>query len=452
MKIVIVGCGKVGKTIANELIKEHHDIILVDKNAELVENVSNSIDVIGVIGNGASLNILKEAGIETADVLIALTGADEINMLCCLFAKKANNNLKTIARVRNPIYSSEISYIKDELGLTMTINPEMITAREISRLIRWPNALKVDSFIRGKVELISFAINGNKRLVNKTIAQIKKTYNGDILFVGIERNKEAIIPNGETIIMDGDKVSVCATPLVASKFLEKIGIYKPPIKNCLIVGGSDIAFYLASILQKSNIDVAIMDKDPKRCDYLSINLPYASIINDNASDDNVLIQEGLHESDAFCALTGIDEENVILSLYAKSISEAKIITKVNHIGYESVLNNLDVGAMVSPKSITASNIIAYIRALANAGENEVETMHRILNGKAEALTFVIKEKTESIGIKLEELKTKDNLLICLIIRGNKIIVPSGKDMIEIGDTVLVVTTQQGFNTIEDIRA
>ena len=270
------------------------------------------------------------------------------------------------------------------------------------------------------------------------------------MFVGIERNKEAIIPNGETIILDGDKVSVCATPAVASKFLDKIGIYQSPIKNCFIVGGSDIAFYLASILHKSNIDVAIMDMDPKRCDYLSINLPYASIINGCASDDNVLIEEGLPECDSFCSLTGIDEENVILSLYAKSSSKAKVITKVNHISYESVLNNLDVGALVSPKNITANSIIAYIRALANSGENEVETMHRILNGKAEALTFVIREKTKSIGVTLEKLKTKDNLLICLIIRGNQIIVPSGKDKIEIGDTVLVVTTHQGFNTIEDI--
>ena len=433
MKVVIVGCGKVGKTIAEELVKENHDIILIDENAELVEDVSNSLDIIGVVGNGASLNILKEAGIETADVLIAVTSADEINMLCCLFAKKANKELKTIARVRNPIYSSELSYIKDEL-----------------RLIRWPSALKVDSFIRGKVELISFAVNGNKKLVDKSLAQIKKTYSEDILFVGIERNKEAIIPNGETIILDGDKVSVCATPAVASKFLDKIGIYQSPIKNCFIVGGSDIAFYLASILQKSNIDVAIMDMDPKRCDYLSINLPYASIINGCASDDNVLIEEGLPECDSFCSLTGIDEENVILSLYAKSSSKAKVITKVNHISYESVLNNLDVGALVSPKNITANSIIAYIRALANSGENEVETMHRILNGKAEALTFVIREKTKSIGVTLEELKTKDNLLICLIIRGNQIILPSGKDKIEIGDTVLVVTTHQGFNTIEDI--
>ncbi len=450
MKVIIVGCGKVGKNIAKELAKEKHDVVVIDRHQNIVESTSNSIDAIGVVGEGASLSILQEAGIESSDVLIAVTNADEVNLLCCLFAKKANPNVKTIARVRNPMYSSEINYIKDELGLTMAINPEMITAREISRLIRWPSALKVDSFLRGKIELISFAVNGNKKLVNKSIAQIKKMHNDDILFVGIERKGEAIIPKGDTVILDGDKVSVCGTPSVTTNFLNRIDIYESPIKNCLIVGGSNTAFYLAKILEKSNIDVAIMDMDPKRCDYLAEELPEASIINSCASDDNVLIEEGLPECDSFVSLTGIDEENVLLSLYAKSVSKAKVITKVNHISYDGVLNNMDVGALVSPKNITANNIVAYIRGLANSGENEVETMHRILSDKAEALTFEIKEKTKSIGSSLESLKTKDNLLICLIVRGNKLIIPSGKDTMEIGDTVLVVTTHQGLNTIEDI--
>ncbi len=452
MKIIIVGGGKVGKTIAKELAKEKHDIVLIDHHQDVVENLSNSIDVLGVAGNGASMNILLEAGVQDADVLIAVTNADEINMLCCLFAKKANKDLKTIARVRNPIYTNEISYIKEELGLSMTINPEMITAREISRLIRWPSALKVDSFVRGKVELISFAVNDNKNLVNKSIAQIKKEHNGDVLFVGVERKHEAIIPNGDTVILNGDKVSVCGTPIDTSNFLNCIGIYQSPIKNCLIVGGSSTAYYLTQILQKSNIDVVIMDMDAQRCEFLAENLPDASIINSCASDDNVLIEEGLPECDSFCSLTGLDEENVLLSLYAKTISKAKIITKVNHISYDGVLNNLDVGAVVSPKNITANNIIAYIRGLCNSGENEVETMHRILNNKAEALTFMIKEKTKSVGKTLEELKLKDNLIVCVIIRNEKIIVPSGKTTIEIGDNVLVVTTHQGLNTIEDIVA
>ncbi len=452
MKIIIVGGGKVGKTIAKELAKEKHDIVLIDHHQDVVENLSNSIDVLGVAGNGASMNILMEAGVDDADVLIAVTNADEINMLCCLFAKKANKDLKTIARVRNPIYTNEISYIRDELGLSMTINPEMITAREISRLIRWPSALKVDSFVRGKVELISFAVNDNENIVNKTIAHIKKEHDGAVLFVGIERNNEAIIPNGDTVILKGDKVSVCGTPIETSNFLEEIGIYQSPIKNCLIVGGSSTAYYLTQILQKSNIDVVIMDMDSKRCEFLAENLPDASIINSCASDDNVLIEEGLPECDSFCSLTGLDEENVLLSLYAKTISKAKIITKVNHISYDGVLNNLDVGAVVSPKNITANNIIAYIRGLSNSGENEVETMHRILNNKAEALTFMIKEKTRSVGKTLEELKLKNNLIVCVIVRNEKIIVPSGKTTLEIGDNVLVVTTHQGLNTIEDIVA
>ena len=452
MKIIVVGGGKVGKTIAKELTKEEHDIVLIDDNADIVENFTNSTDVLGVVGNGVSLNILKEAGVETADVLIAVTSEDEVNMLCCLFAKKANRNLKTIARVRSPMYTSELSYIKDELGLTMTINPERITAREISRLIRWPSALKVDSFVRGKVELISFPVNDNKYLVNKSIADIMKAYNDsdEILFVGVERNDEAIIPNGNTVILKGDKVSVCGKPISASKFLNHIGIYQSKIKNCLIAGGSKIAYYLTTILQKSNIEVAIVDKDAKRCDELAELLPNASIINGYASDDNELLEEGLPEADSFCSLTGIDEENVLLSLYAKSISKAKVITKVNHISYEGVLNKLDVGALVSPKNITAASIVSYIRSLNTENDNEIETMHRILSNKAEAITFVIREKTKIVGKKLNDLNLKDNLLICSIIRGEEIITPSGKSTIEIGDTVLVVTSDQGLKTIEDI--
>lgn len=450
MKIIVVGCGKVGKTIATELANENHDIVLVDNNANIVEEVSNSIDVLGVVGHGASLNTLKDAGVEDADVLIAVTNADEVNMLCCLFAKKANNNLKTIARVRNPMYTDEINYIKDELGLTMTINPEMITAREISRLLRWPGALKVDTFVRGKVELISFLVEDNKKLVNKNIAKIMKDYSDEILFVGIERKDEAIIPDGKTVIKKGDKVTICARPIAATNFLNKIGIYQSPIKNCLIAGGSKIAYYLAKILIRAKMDVAIVDKDPNRCDELAGLLPEASIISGYASDDNILIEEGLPEADSFCSLTGIDEENVLLSLYAKSISKAKVITKVNHISYEGVLNNMDVGALISPKNITANYIIGYIRSLDTRSENEVETVHKILSNKAEALSFVIKEKTEIIGKTLQELKTKDNLLICSIIRGNEIITPSGKTTIEVGDMVIVVTSQPGLKTIEDI--
>ncbi|MDO4500382.1 MAG: Trk system potassium transporter TrkA [Erysipelotrichaceae bacterium] len=450
MKILVVGCGKVGRTTAEELAKENHDVVLIDKNPGLVEEVSNSIDVLGVAGEGSSIKILKEAGVEKCDLVIAVTNADETNMLTCLFAKKLNKNCKTIARVRNPHYIEDINYVQNELGIDVTINPEMITARQISRLIRWPNALNVDSFVNGKIETISFAVGDNHNLVGKSLIEIKKIYRDDVLFVGIERGSEAIIPNGDTVIAENDKVTICATPKNATIFLNKLGIYQMPIKNCMIVGGSKIAYYLATILQNMNIDICILDKDRNKCEELASLLPKASIVHGYASDDNILIEEGLPDADCFVSLTGIDEENVLLSLYAKTISQAKIITKVNHISYKGVLNNLDVGALVSPKLITADDIISYVRGMSNATANDVEAMHHFLDNKAEALTFVINKKTNVVGVPFEKLKLKKNLLICYIVRQGAIIIPNGSTCMEVGDTVLLVTTNSGLKSIEDI--
>lgn len=451
MKIIIVGCGKVGRNIAEELVKEKHNIVLIDSDADLVEEVSNSIDVLGVVGNGVSMSVLKEAGIEDADILLAVTNADEINLLCCLFAKKINKDCKTIARVRNPIYNEEINYIRDELGLTMTINPEMITAREMSRLIRWPNALQVESFEKGRVELISFAVNDNNKLVGKSVKDIMAASRVQVLFVGVERGEEAIIPHGDTVIEKGDKVCIASTPEAVSAFLNDLGIYQSPIKSIMIAGGSKIAYYLSVILQKQKIKVSIIDKDKKRCEELADLLPKATIINGYASDDNLLVEEGLLDSDCFCSLTGVDEENVFLSMYAKSINkDCKVITKVNHISYDGVLSNLDVGALVAPKKITAANIVSYVRGISNAKGNDVETMHRILNNKAEALSFRIIEKTRIIGVPFESLHIKDNLLIASIVRGNDVIVPTGKTTMEVGDIVLVVTSNPGLSAIEGI--
>lgn len=452
MKIIVVGCGKVGKTIASELAKESHDIVLIDKNADLVEDLSNSIDVLGVTGEGSSIKILKEAGVENADLVIAVTSADETNMLTCLFAKKINKQCKTIARVRNPNYIEDIYQVKDELGIDMTINPEMITARQISRLIRWPSALNVDSFVRGKLELISFAVKGNLNFVNKTVMDIRKTFKNDVLFVGVERGDTAIIPKGDTVIEENDKVTICATPDNTTSFLNKAGIYQMPIKNCLIAGGSKIAYYLSTILVKHGIDICIIDKDLKKCEELAESLPMVSVVNGYASDNNVLMEEGLPDADCFVSLTGLDEENVLLSLYAKSASKAKVITKVNHISYEGVLNNLDVGSLVSPKLITADYIVAYVRGLNNAIGNDVETMHHILNNKAEALSFMINKKTDVIGVPFEKLHFINELLICYIVRQGKVIIPNGSTCMEIGDTVLVVTTNKGLKSIEDTIA
>ena len=450
MKIVIVGCGKVGANIAEELAQEKHDIALVDSNANVVQELSNSLDVLGVIGDAVSLSTLQDAGVEKSDVLLAVTSSDETNMLCCLFARKANPKIKTIARVRNPIYSKEINYIKDELGLTLIINPEMATAREIARLLRFPGVAEVEHFSRGRVELTSFVVPQDNVLANKTVAEMAKVFNFNVLFVGVERGEEVIVAHGDTMFMPGDKVSVIARPTEMSSFFTYIGLVQNPVKSVMICGGSTIAYYLAKLLIRSNIQVKIIERDKDKCEQLADLIPEANIIYADATDNNVLIEEGIENDDAFISLTNVDEENIMLSLFAKSLSKTKVVTKVNHITFDSVMNKLDVGSIVYPKRITADNIITYVRGLSNASSSNITALYRILDNKAEAMTFKIFKESKLTSKPLKELTIIDNLLICAIIRDDEVIIPSGHDVINVGDIVLIATTNKGIESIEEI--
>lgn len=450
MKILIVGCGKVGRNIAEELIQEGHNIVLVDSDSSIVQEVSNSLDVLGVIGDAASLDTLKEADVENSDVLLAVTSSDEINMLCCLFSRKVNPKIKTIARVRNPIYSKEITYIKDDLGLTLIINPEMATAREMARLLRFPQAMEVQHFSRGRVELTSFVVPDDNTIANKKVMDIAKIFNFSILFVGVERNDEVIVPHGDTIILPEDKVSIIGKPSEVTAFFSYIGLLQNPIKSVMICGGSTIAYYLASMLIKSKIDVKIIESNKEKCEQLADLLPEATIINGDATDHSLLVEEGVDLVDAFISLTNVDEENLMLSLFAQNSTEAKVITKVNHIELDSVMNKLDVGSLVYPKYITADNIITYVRGLSNAKSSNITALYRILDNKAEAMTFKIVKESELTAKKLMDLKIIDDLLVCAIIREDDVIIPSGQDQICVGDIVLIATTNKGIDTIEEI--
>lgn len=450
MKIIIVGCGKVGSNIAEELVQEKHNIVLVDSNSEIVHSLSNQFDVLGVIGDAASLSTLKDADVEKSDVLLAVTSSDEVNMLCCLFARKANPNIKTIARVRNPIYSKEIAYIKDELGLTLIINPEMAAAREIARILRFPAAMEVETFSRGRVELTSFVVPEGNIIANKKVYEVSKIFNSNILFVGIERNDEVIVCHGNSLIKPNDKISLIAAPSDMTKFFSYIGLLQNPIKSVLMCGGSTIAYYLARLLIKSNIAVKIVEQDKERCEQLADLLPDASIICGDATDHSLLIEEGLNEADAFISLTNVDEENVMLSLYARNSSKAKVITKINHITFDSVMSKLDVGSIVYPKHITADNIITYIRGLSAASSSNITALYRILDNKAEAMTFKIVKESKLTSMTLQELNIIDDLLICAIIRNDDVIIPSGHDKIQVNDIVLVATTNKGIESIEEI--
>lgn len=449
MYIIIVGCGKVGSAITEQLIKEGHSITVIDIDKNAVETISNKVDVMGIIGNGASHTVQIEAGIEKADLLIAVAGSDELNLLCCLIAKKAGN-CHTIARVRNPIYSSEIALIKEELGLSMTVNPEYAAAMEIARLLRFPSAIKIDTFAKGRVELLKFKIQPGSKLHNFMLMDISSHLHCDVLVCVVERGEEVIIPNGSFVLKEKDVISIVASPKNANDFFKKIGVLTNQVKDALLVGGGDISYYLTEQLINMGISVKIIEKNRERCEELSDSFPRAIIINGDGIDQNLLLEEGLENTEAFAALTNLDEENIMLSLFAKSQTKGKLITKVNRITFDEVINELDLGSVICPKYITTEYIIRYVRAMQNSIGSNIETLYKIIENKAEAMEFWIHEESPIVGIPLEKLNLKENILICCINHKGKIITPKGQDVIQVGDTVIIVTTNTGLNDIRDI--
>ena len=449
MNIIIVGCGKVGSTLAKQLSKEGHDISIIDINDKVVEEFSNSHDVMGIVGNGAAYSIQKSAGIEKAHLLIAVTGSDELNLLCCLIARKAGN-CETIAKVRNPIYYKEIGFIKEELGLSMVINPDYEAASEIARILRFPSAIDINVFNKGSVELLSFKLEKGSILHDMKVQEIRAKLKFDILVCMVERGEEVIIPNGEFILKENDIISIIAPHKKATEFFVKIGMIKNPVKNSMLIGGGDISYYLAKRLIKYGIDVTLVEKDEKRCEELSELIPEAMIIHGDGTDKDLLMEEGITHAESFASLTGLDEQNVLLSLHANNNMNGKIITKVNRITFDELSNNLNLGSIIYPKFTTMRYILKYVRAMNNSIGSNVETLYKIKNDKAEALEFYVNENSKLVGIPLEKLKLKDNLIICYIKRKGEIITPNGQDCIKKGDYVIVVTTNVGLQDLSDI--
>ncbi|SHJ24079.1 Trk system potassium transporter TrkA [Parasporobacterium paucivorans] len=449
MEIIIIGCGKVGAALAQELVEEGHTITIVDTNKKVLDVVSLNLDVLGIAGNGASYSVLLEAGVDKADILIAVTDSDEMNLLCCLFAKKVRD-LKTIARVRNPIYTNEVEFLKTELELSMIINPEKTAAYEIASILRFPSAIQVENFAKGLVELLSVEIPEGSILNDMPIMEISTRLSCDVLVCVLERDEKVIIPSGDIVLKTGDKISVVAEPTKASEFFRKSGIVTNRVKNAMIVGGGKISHYLAVDLIKRGIDVKIIEKNLEICEKLSMEMPKATIIHADGTDQEVLKEEGLLYVEAFLPLTDMDEQNVILALVAKSISKAKVITKINKIPMDTIMGKLKLGSVVHPKFITADYILQYVRALQNSQGSSVETLYKIADNKAEALAFKVKENCRIINQKIETLQLIDNLLVTCIIRDGRTIIPRGKDVILPGDTVIVVTTNVGLYEISDI--
>lgn len=451
MKIIIVGCGKVGSALAQQLSNEGNDIVVIDTRSERVQNLSNELDILGVVGSGSSHSVQSEAGIESADLLIAVTGSDELNLLCCLIAKKAGN-CHTIARVRNPEYNKEIRFIQEELGLAMIINPEFAAASEIARLLSFPSAIKIEPFARGRIELMQFRIPDGSVLDNMRLADIS-SLRCDILICAVTRQNDIIIPDGNFVLQAQDVVSFVAAPKNAVQFFKRIKIQTNPVKSAMIIGGSTTAFYLAMQLLDMGIDVRIIEKDLARCKHLSEHMPQASIIYGDATDQGMLAEEGLDKVDALVALTNLDEENIILASYVSDLHQnIKTIVKVNSVNFDSIINKLNLDRTINTKNVTSEYILRYVRAMNNSIGSSVETLHRLMNDRLEALEFNISEHAPVLNKTLESLHLKKGVLIASILRDRKIITPRGQDMMMLGDKVVVVTTHTGLRDIRDILA
>lgn len=449
MKIIIVGCGKVGITLAEQLNLEQHDITLIDIDPEAVDEATNRIDVMGVVGNGAIYDVQMEAGIKEADLLIATTNSDELNMLCCLIAKKAGN-CHTIARIRNPEYSAEVNYIREELNLSLAINPELAAAREIARLLLFPSAIKIEPFAKGRIELLKFLIPQGSVLHQMKVMEVVSRLKSNVLICAVERGNDVVIPDGSFVMEHGDKISFIASHSESAGFFKKAGIENNSVKNAMIVGGGKLTYYLAKALEDTKIKLHIIEQNEERCRELSGLLPKAMVIHGDGSDQKLLMEEGVAHTEAFAALTGFDEENIMLSLYVASQSKAKLITKVNKIAFENVINSLNLGSVIYPKLVTADVILQYVRGMQNSMGSNVETLYKIVAGKAEALEFRVREDEPLAGIPLEKLPLKDHLLVACINRRGQIITPRGRDTIEPGDTVIIVTTHTGLQDLGDI--
>ena len=449
LRIIIVGCGKVGSTLVEQLSKEGNDITIIDRNPKKISSLTNMYDIMGIVGNGASHSVQVDAGIDSADLLIAVTDSDELNLLCCTVAKRAAN-CAVIARVRTPDYGKDAAYLREKLGLAMIINPDLEAAKEAARILYVPSALEVNSFAHGQVELIKFKIPENSALDQLTLSSINKISSNKVLICAIERDKEVFIPSGDFKMQAGDIISFVMPRKNIKQFLIEIGIKANPVKDCIIVGGGTTAVHLATQLLHTGMSVKIIENDPTRCDELSTLLPKATIINGDGSDEELLKEEGLETADSFVPLTGIDEVNIILTLFAKQISKAKIITKINKINFKEVIDQLDLGSVIYPRYITSEAIIAYARAKRASLSSNIETLYHMYEQRVEAIEFRVDTQSSITDIPLMNLSLKKELLVCFINRNGSIIIPSGSDCIQSGDTVMVVTKHSGLKDIQDI--
>lgn len=450
MNVIIVGCGKVGYTLAETLSNEGHDITVVDNNPQKLEGLANSIDVQCVQGNGASYRVLKEAGVGQCDLVIAATNGDEINMLCCLIARKAGH-CRTIARVRGPDYYEDLNFIQDDLGLSMAINPEFSAATACYHLIRTPGAVDLDPFAKGRAQIITMDLPMDSCWAGKQLMEVAKTSPVPFLLSIIIRNKSVLIPNGSTVLNGGDRISLILDMNHMGTVMRRIGIQTKPIKSVMIIGGDTMGYYLARKLTEAHIKVKIIEQDRSRCIELSDLLPRATIINGIPTDERLLLEEGISSTDAVCALLKSDVENIMIAVFASKRSPAKVITRINKATFGGVINELPIGSVITPKSLTAESIIRYVRTMRRPNmDSNIEYVYRLAGGMVEAVSFTIKSGCRLTEAPIRSLPIHKGILISAIIRNNSVIIPSGQDHILPGDEVIIVTTRCGISDISDI--
>ncbi|MBR0157334.1 MAG: Trk system potassium transporter TrkA [Clostridia bacterium] len=453
MNIVIVGAGKVGKQIGIKLTREGHDVVIIDNDKDVLSRSGNEMDAICVEGNGADYRVQREAGVAGADVLIAATAHDEVNMLCCLIGHKLGAK-RTIARVRDPEYTAQLDFLKEELGLSMAINPELAASEEIERLLRIPSALNVEFFARGRVELVEVRLNADNPLIGHQLVEINRKFQFTVLVCAIQRGENIIIPKGDFVLEAGDKLHVSAAPEEMARFLRTAYPEKRKrVRTVMISGGSRIAYYLARSLDKVGVQVKIIESNPQRATFLSEELPHALVMLGDSTDHELLVEEGVETVDAFIALTGMDENNIISGLFAKWKGARSVIVKVNNENLIGVLPDSSLDSIISPKQLTANKILTFVRAMScSPEESNVETVHELVGGRIEALEFLAKGSHPMYGMPLKDLNRflHKDLLIACIVRHGKTIIPGGSDAILSGDRVIIVTKHKMFNDLADI--
>ena len=451
MNIVIVGCGKVGLSLVEKLSEEGNDITVIDPDPDKIQTVTNQYDVIGIVGSGANFDTLQQAGISDTDIFIAVTGSDELNLLCCIVAKRTSD-CAAIARVRSPEYSAESNYFKEKLGLAMVINPEMASADKIARNLSLPAAIGVSRFARGRAEILRIRIPEGNMLHNRLLSELSEELRGNVLICGVERNGEVYIPSGSFRLQQGDELSFVCPSLDSKAFLGRVGFDAEPARQEMIVGGSRAAYYLARALLDSGVQVRILEIDYRRCMELSELLPQAVILHGDGTDASVLREAGIEHMDALVALTGIDEENILLSLHAQQVSKAKVVTKINRIAFPKAIERLNLGSIICPKDITTNAIVGFVRSRSAQRDSSIEMLLRLFDNRVEAIEFTASAGSPLLNIPLRDLSLKSDLLITCISHGSEIRIPDGNDCIQEGDSVIIATKQLGLRELEDILA